>query len=414
MPDLFTPEMAVDLRVPFDIRLSPDGSQVLFRVEPIGHRQKDRTSTIFVVPTDGSGRPRALTGSDHNNVAPTWSPDGTTVAFLSDRAERGKQQLHVIPTTGGEALRLTSLDGGVTQPAFAPDGRTVAFTARRKSLAGQKDPEREFRVESEVWKPHGLAAVPVTGGPPVAVGPREGHVWAFAFSPDGATIVALVSDTEDLAATWDNVHLVVTALDGSEQRNLLRLSGFPGVPVWSPDGRSVAVVGSRAPDHDPTNVFVVDVPSGEVTVLDDRGMTPTVVAFDGNDLLVHAVETQRSRIDRVDPRGAEWEQVGLGAELDDAWVDPRVGCDVRAGHIAVAGAFPNRPSNVYAGALGGEAQRLTDLNPQLRNVEMAAMEPLEWRASDGTVVHGWLMLPSDHPGGRLPLVAAIHGGPSWQ
>ena len=414
MPKPYTPEMAVDLRVPFDIRLSPDGSQVLFRVEPIGHRQKDRTSTIFVVPSDGSGPPRALTGSDHNNAAPAWSPDGSVVAFLSDRVERGKQQLHVIPASGGEALRLTALDGGVTQPAFAPDGQSIAFTARRKALAGEKDPDREFRVESEVWKPHGLASVAVTGGPAIPIGPRDGHVWAFAFSPDGATIAALVSDTEDLAATWDNVRLVVTAIDGSGERELLRLSGFPGAPVWSPDGRHVAVVGSRVPDIDPTNVFVVDVSSGEVTVLDDRGMTPTVVAFEGDDLLVHAVETQRSRIDRVDPHGAEWEQVSLGGELDDAWVDPRVGWDVRAGRIAVAGAFADHPANIYSGPLGGDVRRLTGLNPQLRDVTMAAMEPLEWRATDGTVVHGWLMLPPGHPGGPLPLVAAIHGGPSWQ
>ncbi|MEI2618219.1 MAG: S9 family peptidase [Thermomicrobiales bacterium] len=414
MPNRYTPEMAVDLRVPFDIRLSPDGQQVLFRTEPIGHHQKDRTSTIFVVPSDGTGLPSALTGSDCNNTAPCWSPDGASVAFLSDRVERGRQQIHVIPARGGEALCLTWLNGGVTQPAFAPDGRSILFTARRRALAGLKDPEREYRVESEVWRPHGLAAVAVTGGPPALIGPRDGHVWAFAISPDGSTIAALVSDTEDLSATWDNVLLVTTALDGADQRELLRLSGFPGVPVWSADGRAIAVVGSRAPDIDPTNVFVVDVISGNLAVLDDRGMTPTVVAFDGDDLLVHSVETQHTRIDRTDPHGAEWEQINLGSELDGAWVDPRAGWDIRAGRFAVVGAFPDHPANVYSGPLGGAARRLTDLNPQVRGVSMADMEPLRWNATDGTVVHGWLMLPPGHPGGPLPLVAAIHGGPSWQ
>jgi hypothetical protein len=65
----YTAEMAVDLRVPFDVRLSPDGAKVVFRVEPIGHREKDRTATILVAPTDASAPPRAITGSEHNNVA---------------------------------------------------------------------------------------------------------------------------------------------------------------------------------------------------------------------------------------------------------------------------------------------------------------------------------------------------------
>ncbi|MCO5177295.1 MAG: S9 family peptidase [Thermomicrobiales bacterium] len=411
----YTPEMAVDLRVPSEIRLSPDGSHVLYRVEPIGHRTSARTSTIFVVPADGSGFPRALTGSNHNNTAATWSPDGSNVAFLSDRAQQGTQQLHVVPVGGGEPLGLTQIDGGVSSPTFAPDGRSIAFTARRKALAGEPDLPQEIRLESTLARPRGLAQVPVTGGPPEVIGPRDCHVWGFAWSPDGATIAALISDTDALADAWDNVRLVVCAVDGTGQRELLRLCSFPGTPLWSDDGRRIAVIGAQVSQRDATNVIVVDVASGAVTIIDDRDMTPNAALFVGDDLLVHSVEIQRTRIDRGVADSPEWEQLSLGPALADAWVEARAGWDVRNGMIAVAGAFPDHPANIYAGPLGGDLVCLTDLNPQIRGVDLSDMESIEWMASDGMVIHGWLMLP---PGSDLnacyPLVAAIHGGPTWQ
>jgi dipeptidyl aminopeptidase/acylaminoacyl peptidase len=179
----YTLEMAVDLRVPSHLRLSPDNERVAFCVAPIGHREKDPTSAIHVAPSDGSSLPRPITGAEHNNIAPRWSPDSSAIAFLSDRAKRGEQQLHVVRSTGGEPLRLTNLQGGVDQPDWHPDGRTLAFTARRKALAGEKESTSDIRVASERWKPKAVATVPATGGTPVLVGPAAGHVWAFSYSP---------------------------------------------------------------------------------------------------------------------------------------------------------------------------------------------------------------------------------------
>jgi hypothetical protein len=55
--------MAVDLRVPSNLRLAPDNSQIAFCVAPIGHREKDPTATIYVAASDGSSLPRPITGS---------------------------------------------------------------------------------------------------------------------------------------------------------------------------------------------------------------------------------------------------------------------------------------------------------------------------------------------------------------
>jgi dipeptidyl aminopeptidase/acylaminoacyl peptidase len=413
--DRYSPEMAVDLRYPMQPRLSPDGAQVAFSVNPIGHRDKHQTSTIFIVPSDGATPPRSITDSAHNNVAPRWSPDGSKLAFLSDRPERGTAQLHIVPVAGGEPLGLTRLDGGVSEPAWLPDGRALAFTARRRALAGEPEPKAEFKVASEKPRPRGIAVVPLTGGPATPIGPRDGHVATFAISPDGVRIAAIVTPTDLLDSGWDAARLIVTRFDGMVERELLRFSGFPNKPVWSPDGRQLAVIGSRLPNHDDTNVYIVDIFSGEVTVIDDGGMTPNWVAFDGDDLLVQRVRTQWTQIDRTDPRGDEWDRLAFGPDVDSGWIESGLNIDTVAGALVFTCAHFNRPPDVYAAPAGADAVRLTDLNPQLDQIEFSVMEPLEWQANDGTTVHGWLLLPpgTTEPSG-LPLITEIHGGPSAQ
>jgi len=411
----YTPELAVDLRIPTQPRISPDGLFIAFGVNPIGHRDKDQTSTIFVVPTDGSAAPRAITDSDHNNVAPRWSPDGATIAFLSDRPERGKAQLHVIPANGGEPLRLTGLEGGVAEPAWLPDGRSLAFTARRRALAGEPEPKSDIKVASEKPRPRGIAVVSTTGGPATMIGPRDGHVGAFSISPDGTHIAAVVTPTDLLDSAWDNARLLLCALNGSNEREMARFTGSPGAPTWSPDGRQLVLIGSRLPNLDDNNVYVIDITSGGITVLDDRGMTPNWVGFDGDDLLVHQVHIQHTHIVRTDPSGDEWDQLSLGDAVDSGWIESGLNIDSRNVTLAFTCAQTNRPPDVYVSSLGDSAIRLTDLNPHLSQCALAEMEPLEWQASDGTTAHGWLLLP---PAATittaLPLIVAIHGGPSWQ
>ncbi|MGH9173054.1 MAG: TolB family protein, partial [Vicinamibacterales bacterium] len=387
--------MAVDLRVPSHLRLAPDGRRVAFCVAPIGQREKDPVSAVYVTNSDGETPPRAITGSEHNNTLPRWSPDGGSLAFVSDRVERGEGQLHVIPASGGEPLRLTTLEGGIDQPSWQPDGRAIAFIARRKALAGEKEPDSDIKVASERWKPKAIATVPATGGTPALVGPAEGHVWSFAYSPDGSRIAAVVTETEDLVAAYGGVRLLVLNADGSDERELLQLSGFPGEPRWSEDGRQIAIVGVQLPAAQHTHVFVVDLPSGEVSKLDDRGMTPTWAAFAGDDLLVHAVETQQTRIDRTDPRGAEWDQLDLGADPTTGWIESGVNIHVASGTLAFTCAQQHRPPDVYIARIGQPALRLTDLNPQLAGLQLAEMESISWSSSDGREIHGWLLLPPD-------------------
>jgi dipeptidyl aminopeptidase/acylaminoacyl peptidase len=91
----------------------------------------DRRQQLFVVAADGTGEPVQLTEGDFESTSPTWSPDGSWIAFASARDEDWDTKmvvdLFVISADGGEPVKITRSDGACGLPAWSPDGALVAF-----------------------------------------------------------------------------------------------------------------------------------------------------------------------------------------------------------------------------------------------------------------------------------------------
>ncbi|MFE7246050.1 amidohydrolase family protein [Streptomyces sp. NPDC057580] len=93
--------------------LSPDGKQVACRA----------LGDIWLLRPDQE--PKQVIANGNFNDDPAWSPDGRTLVYASDRAGQLDLWLHDLAT--GEQRQLTNLDGDESAPAFSPDGTTVAF-----------------------------------------------------------------------------------------------------------------------------------------------------------------------------------------------------------------------------------------------------------------------------------------------
>src|SRR5437764_10753649 len=101
--------------------ISPDGQQVAWVQE----------GKIFVTNLAASAAPRRITAGggskaqDEGSIA--WSPDSKRLAFLSDAATPGQQQLYVADAIGGRSRKLTSVKGFVSTPGWSPDGKSIAL-----------------------------------------------------------------------------------------------------------------------------------------------------------------------------------------------------------------------------------------------------------------------------------------------
>jgi dipeptidyl aminopeptidase/acylaminoacyl peptidase len=116
---------------------SPDGKQIAFSSNRSADPDANYDFDIWVVSTDNTDKGAHLTkissslGEDHS---PTWSPDGKQIAFTTQLdpklMEYATKHLAIAPSTGGEVKVLTlSLDRNVTIPHFSPDGNSIYFIA---------------------------------------------------------------------------------------------------------------------------------------------------------------------------------------------------------------------------------------------------------------------------------------------
>ncbi len=96
--------------------ISPDGNKIAFCYK----------GDIYVVPSSG-GQAVQLTSQSSYESMPVWSPDGTTLAFASDR--KGNNDIYVMPSTGGQPKQLTRNSAAETPWTFSPDGKYIYYSA---------------------------------------------------------------------------------------------------------------------------------------------------------------------------------------------------------------------------------------------------------------------------------------------
>ena len=105
--------------------------RIRYRYDALGWRG-DCHFHLFVCPLDG-GPPAQVTDGDWDDLAPVWSPDGSSVAFVSgrrdDRDQRALLEAYVVPASGGPAEEWSQGLSDVAALAWSPDGRRLAALA---------------------------------------------------------------------------------------------------------------------------------------------------------------------------------------------------------------------------------------------------------------------------------------------
>jgi Tol biopolymer transport system component len=181
-------EQVVSWRRPSDVQISPDGAWVAFALKPVSKTDEHPQGAIWLLPfAAGDGEARQFTNGLCLDEAPRWSPDSSRLAFLSDRAERGKKSLYVMPLAGGEAQRLFDERGEMADPTWSADGRSIAVLFTEPETDEEKK-RKEERDDVHVWdtdyKYQRLWVIDVATRETRVVSPEQRHVQTYAWSPD--------------------------------------------------------------------------------------------------------------------------------------------------------------------------------------------------------------------------------------
>lgn len=311
MTDL-TAELIADMVLPLDVVISPDGRWVAYGVTPFSKREEHPTSAVWLVALAGSSPPRQLTAGQANDTSPRWSPDGQSLAFLSDRATRGTAQLYVIAIDGGEARPLTPTKNKRPVLGFkwSPDGQTIAFWSADEPTEDDERREKEKddpQVFGERWQHARLRLVNVASGEVKTLVSQDRHVVQAAWSPNGVEIAYLTWQTPWLEFAGRGVICECVNVTTGATR-LVCQSARLGNPVWSADGHTLLFFAPvSAPSQSSNAVWAVAATGGEL-----RRLALGETSCGGG--LKPAVGSQRTVVSIAE---------GLHTHL--AWLDPITG-----------------------------------------------------------------------------------------
>jgi dipeptidyl aminopeptidase/acylaminoacyl peptidase len=420
MPYADMAERLLALRTPGEIAVAPDGRTLAFSVHPAAARSGSHLPSEVWLLRDGEAATPLTEGS-----LPVWSPDGDRLAFLSDRDVPGQAQPWVIALDGSAPTRAARLEGSAESVAWSADGRRLLVLAADKGLYGLDFSARavmwatppadpEVRGAGDAWRR--LFMVDPGTSEAVEVGPPGLSVWEIDWDGTGVA-VGIVSD-DPTGSGWYRSRLASLDLDTRTARTLYQ-------PTWqlegvalSPDGGHAAVVEGYSSDPGLVSgsVRIVDLATGGTRDPWPELETVGLVTWIEGGLLAYA---------RTRGLGTAMGRLHLDGRHDPVWAgDAFIGgnvvkpqCVVGPDGISIyttheAHGVPPEVARYDPGT--DDWDRLTQLNDALL-VDAPAWptaEPVRWTADDGLEIEGWLMRPADAEG-PLPLVVAVHGGPSW-
>lgn len=407
-----------------DPQVSPDGSRLVHAQTTFGEDGGIQTD-IWLREIDG-GNAVQLTRKGSFNGGARWSPDGRSIAFVSNRT--GKVGIHLLPVAGGEAHLLLEHERMIGALSWSPDGNRIAYTvdvepelpsatppASVVSVYRRADFKQDGRgaigdTRSQLW------FVDISGGESRQLTHEPVDHYYPSWSPDGRTIAVLLPNRSGICS---QVGLVDVASGNTTRVGPER--GTVSVWSWSHDSRRILFAGDTAQTWQ-TDFFLHDVDSGvstrlthDLDVLPEAGFPgygfpSQPIWLDERTALFHANSRGRSGLYTLDLERATvselkiWEAVhsGMNADRTARYIAQSHSSFESTGEIAVY----DREK--------GETRVVTGLNRST----LAESPPATWErievVRDGSIIEGWLLKPADFdPSHRYPLVLDIHGGPNW-
>ncbi|MET0964676.1 MAG: S9 family peptidase [Noviherbaspirillum sp.] len=412
-----------------EIDFAPDGSEVACTFRSVDRANDDYRFAVWSVPLDGRAPKQLSRGSGGKDNSPKWSPDGTALAFISNRT--GSLQIHTLPRDGGEASTISNFDGGVSDFAWSSDGKSMAVACgvtvdadlhgERSSTAPVQKPCTPEVAWKLPYKSDGVGFLlgrevrlfwlDLGTGNQVQLTDGAFDVLGFDVAPD-AQRIAYTRTREGRFAHC--TELWICDVQGKVHRAAVQHLSTVATPVWSPDGQWIAFTGAAREGEGQTTLWLHEVATGETMLFGDDGIEVAAGAVphwteDGSRIVFTQAYRGRHRI--------------VAGSLKDRSLKTLVAGDRQFGAFAsckdrlvYSVESPALPSELWASTSDGAAERqLTDMNPWWRERTEIKAEIRTFKVPDGTggseSIEGWLLRRAGAQG-TDPLLNDAHGGPA--
>jgi len=399
-----------------DATISPDGKRVAWSEKIEGRGGDERLGAIRVMDL-ATRSPRPLSaapgGPPRRELSAVFSPDGKTIAFLSDAATPGQVQIWLAPASGGAPRRITRVKGQLDDPRWSPDGKMVAFLfveGSEQETGALAAYRRDSGVVEESPEIQRIAVADVATGRVRPVSPPDLYVYDYDWAPDGQSFAAEAAAGSGTNNYWV-AELYLVELPSGKARSIWKPLLQIACPRFSPDGGTIALIHGIMSDEGSNGGDVWEVPASPSggaprNLTPDMRWSASALAWRSEGELLLAGHTNGGYgIAALDPASGR--------------MTVRFSGDLKIGHfgaarrsdatVAIRESFQD-PPEVWAGP-AGFWRKLTSVNAKAKPFWGPARS-LRW-PSRGVRAQGWLLPPPQVESRRkYPMVVVVHGGPS--
>jgi dipeptidyl aminopeptidase/acylaminoacyl peptidase len=434
-----------NLQLAADPQISPDGKRIVYVRQFNDIMADQRHSNLWIVNSDGSEH-RPLTTGNFNDASPRWSPDGTQIAYTSNRD--GGVQIYRRWLDSGQTAKVTSLTTTPSGIGWSPDGKWISFTAHvaesPKTLIqmpaapeGAKWAEPAKVIDKLVYRFNGagylkpgftqLFVVPADGGTERQISsgnyPHGGAaniaseaVW----TPDGKYLIMSANRHEDYETDRMNTEIYEFSVADGSVKALTNRKGPDDNPAVSPDGKLIAYVGydDKYQGYQVRKLYVMNRDGSGAKLLSgelDRDAFSPRWAADGSGVYFLSPDEGNTGLGFITLDGKIQSlatNVGSGTSAYGGGTSFSV---ANNGTFAFTYCRPNVPGDIAVGVgKDRKTKVITSVNEGLLSGRtLGSVEEIWYESSkDKRKIQGWILKPPGFdPTKKYPLILEIHGGP---